>query len=191
MSYFIAVCMGIALSACCGFRIFLPLLLSAVGARLGWVPLQGDMLWLAGWPAIACFGTATALEIAAYYVPFIDNLLDTIAAPLAVAAGALLAFSVFPAGDVTPLWRWGIAILAGGSIAGTIQVGSGMLRLLSTKTTAGAGNAVVATGENLAAGGGSVAAMFLPVLTAAAMVMVAGWLTIKVFRRFFSGKNGK
>lgn len=183
--------MGIALSACCGFRVFLPLLLSSVAAHWGFIPLQPGMEWLAGWPAMACFATATVLEIGAYYIPFIDNLLDAVATPLAVGAGAVLAVSIFPTGEMEPLWRWGLGILAGGSLAGSIQIGSGILRLLSTKSTAGTGNAVVATGENFAALAGSVAGILVPVLAAAVLLILASWLSLRILGRGFSGKKPK
>ncbi len=186
-----AICMGIALSACCGFRIFLPLLVAALAGHWGLIPLQHDMAWLGSWPAIICFGTATVLEIAAYYIPVVDNVLDALAAPLAVGAGTLAAVSLFPAGEWEPLWRWVLAALAGGTLAGGIQLGSGLLRLLSTKTTAGAGNAAVATGENVAALGGSVGAVFVPVLTALLLLLLAAWLFFRVLKRIFSRKKDK
>ena len=186
---FLAIAMGIGLSACCGFRVFLPLLVAALAARAGILPVQEGMGWLGSWTAIICLGTATLLEILAYYIPFIDNLLDTIATPLAVGAGTLVAFSVFPTGDTEPMFRWGLALLAGGSLAGTIQIGSGLLRLLSTKTTAGMGNAAVATSENIAALGGSLASLWIPVVAALLLLLLCAWLVIRICRRVFLGKK--
>ncbi|MFT4022839.1 MAG: DUF4126 domain-containing protein [Flavihumibacter sp.] len=188
---FLAVAMGIGLSACCGFRVFLPLLVAAVAARSGLLPVQYGMEWLGSWTAIICLGTAMVLEILAYYIPFIDNILDAIATPLAVGAGTLVAFSVFPTGEMEPLYRWGMALLAGGSLAGTIQIGSGLLRLLSSKTTAGTGNGAVATGENMAALGGSLASLWVPVLAALVLLLLCAWLAVKICRRFFWPKTDK
>ncbi len=148
--------MGIGLSACAGFRVFIPMLAAAIAAHFNIINLPHNMQWLSGRPAIALFGTAAVAEVGAYYVPFIDNLLDTVATPLSVAAGTVLASSILPMQDLEPPLRWGIGLLAGGSAAGTIQLGTGLLRLLSSKATVGAGNAVVATGENAAAVSGSV-----------------------------------
>lgn len=187
---FLAVAMGIGLSACCGFRVFLPLLVAAVAARAGILPVQDGVAWLGSWTAIICLGTATVLEVLAYYIPFIDNILDTLATPLAVGAGTLAAFSVFPTGEMEPLFRWGLALLAGGSLAGTIQIGSGLLRLLSTKTTAGMGNAAVATGENMAALGGSIASLWIPAVAALLLLLLCAWLAIRICRRvFLAGKR--
>ena len=84
------IALGLALSACAGFRVFIPMLAAAIAGKFNIISL-GDMQWLGSYPAIICFGTAAIYEIAAYYIPFIDNILDTIATPLSVAAGTVLA----------------------------------------------------------------------------------------------------
>jgi hypothetical protein len=177
------IAMGIALSACAGFRVFLPMLAAALAAQFHIINLPADMQWLSSWPAIICLGTAAILEVGAYYIPFIDNLLDTIATPLSVAAGTMLAFSILPVSDQEPLIRWGMALLAGGSAAGTIQLGTGFLRLLSSKTTAGTGNAIVATSENAAATTGSVLSLLFPVVMAVLLICLIIWILIKLFSR--------
>jgi len=97
--------MGIGLSASAGFRVFVPLLVAGIGGRFGWVPLTEHFHWLGEWPALVCFGTATVIEIFAYYIPVVDNLLDTITTPLAILAGTLLATSVLPIDQ--ELWKRG------------------------------------------------------------------------------------
>lgn len=179
----IAVALGISLSACCGFRVFLPLLVTSIAMKAGWVPVAGAEAWMGTWAAILSFGLASVLEIGAYYIPVLDNLLDALATPLAIGAGSLLAASFLPVGDWDPLLRWGLGILAGGGMAGTIHAGTGAVRLLSTKTTAGAGNAVVATGEHLTAGIGSVLALLLPVLMAVLALLLVIFVIFRLFRR--------
>ncbi|MBK8088221.1 MAG: DUF4126 domain-containing protein [Chitinophagaceae bacterium] len=183
-----SVAMGIALSACCGFRVFVPMLGASLAAYLHWYHLPADMEWMGGLPALIGFGTAAVLEIAAYYIPFVDNLLDTIATPLAVAAGTVLA-AFLPIADFNPMLKWILAIIAGGGAAGTVQAGTGLLRLFSSKTTAGIGNAVVATGENAAAIGGTALTFVIPVVIAVLMVLLIGWIVMKVFGRIVKKKN--
>lgn len=182
-SFIPAIAMGIALSATAGFRVFVPMLAGALAARFGLINTPADMEWLGSWTAIIVFGTAALAEIAAYYVPFIDNVLDTIAAPLSVAAGTVLASSILPIGDQEPWVRWGVALLAGGSAAGTIQLGTGLLRLFSTKATVGTGNAVVSTGENAAAIGGSILSFVIPVVMAVLLVGLIVWIAVKLAGR--------
>ena len=177
------IAMGIALSATAGFRVFVPMLAAALAGHFNVISLPADMAWLSSWTSIICFATASIAEIGAYYIPFIDNLLDTIATPLSVAAGTLLAFSILPVSGQEPIVRWALAFLAGGSTAGTIQLGTGLLRLLSSKTTIGTGNVVVATTENAAALTGSALSLVVPVIVALLLLCLCTWIVIKLFKR--------
>ena len=183
------IALGIALSACCGFRVFIPLLAGALAGHFQFFSLPADMQWLASWPAIICFGTAAIAEIAAYYIPFIDNLLDTIAAPLSVAAGTVLATSFLPLTDLDPLLRWGTGLLAGGSSAGVIHIGAGLLRLFSSKATVGTGNAIVSTTENAAAISGSILSFIIPVIVAVVLLFLIVWIVVKLTRRLVLRKR--
>jgi hypothetical protein len=169
-----SIALGVGLSAAAGFRVFVPLLVAAVAGRLGILPLTGEFAWMGSWAALACFGTATVVEIAAYYLPFVDNLLDAINAPLVIAAGSLLATSVLPVDH--ELLRWVTGILIGGGSASVIHFGTALLRLASSKTTAGAGNAVLSTGEHVAAFGTAITTLFLPVLVALIVVALIAFI---------------
>jgi Domain of unknown function (DUF4126) len=184
-----AVALGIALSACCGFRIFIPMLAAAIAAYNHWFSFSADMQWLGSLPAIICFATAALIEIIAYYFPFLDNILDAIAAPLAIAAGTILAFAIIPLQDQGPMLRWVAALIAGGATAGTIHVGTGLLRLFSTKATLGTGNPVVATGENGIAVATSVLSFIIPVIVAVILLAVVCWIVYKGIRRLSTGKG--
>jgi len=184
-----SVALGIALSACCGFRIFIPMLAAAIAAYNHWFGFSADMQWLGTLPAIVCFATAAIIEIGAYYFPFLDNILDAIAAPLAVAAGTILAFAILPSGNSEPLLRWVTALVAGGATAGSIHIGTGLLRLFSTKATLGTGNPVVASGENVVAVSASILSFIVPVIVAAVLLLVVAWIIYKGFRRISSGKS--
>jgi len=183
----IAVAIGIGLSASCGFRVFVPMLVASIAAKLGIFPVQEGFQWLAGWPAMLCFGTATVVEILAYYIPFIDNLLDTITTPLAIGAGTLLVTSVLPIDS--DLLKWVTGFIVGGGAAATIQGGSVLTRLASTKLTAGTGNAVVATGEHAAAFGTSVLSLFIPLVMAVVVILVVTFIIMKFGKKLFIRKE--
>ncbi|HTN44743.1 MAG TPA: DUF4126 domain-containing protein [Flavipsychrobacter sp.] len=183
-----AAAMGIALSACCGFRVFIPMLIAGLSSRFHWFhwfQFTGSFLWLSTTPALVSLATAAVVEIAAYYIPFVDNILDAMATPLSMAAGALLATSVMPV--ETEWMKWTIGIIAGGGGAGLIASGTGLLRLLSSKVTLGSGNAVVATAENTAAITGSVMSLLLPVFMAAIFIILFFYLAKKTWTKFTSG----
>ena len=71
-----------------GFRVFVPLLIASFLGVMGWLPMASEgTSWIASWPAVIAFATATVLETAGYFIPWFDHLLDTVASPAAVIAG--------------------------------------------------------------------------------------------------------
>lgn len=164
MSIIVSLCIGLGLSASSGFRVFVPLLVANVAALSGIIPLAENMAWLGTWTAFACLATATVVEVVAYYIPWVDNILDTITTPTAVVAGTLLTAAVLT--GVDPVWQWGLGIIVGGGTAGVIQVGTSGVRLGSTATTGGIANPFLATIEHIVSLIGSTLAVFIPIITA-------------------------
>ena len=110
---------GLGLSAACGFRAFVPLLAASVAAQAGYLTLAPGFEWIGTSQALYAFATATLLEVLAYSIPLLDNLLDAIATPVAVIAGVLASAAVFA--DLPPFFRWSLAIIAGGAAAGMVR----------------------------------------------------------------------
>lgn len=156
------------------------MLLANVAAMSGWITPTEGFMWLATWPAFFALLTATIVEIGAYYIPFIDNLLDTIATPLSVIAGTLLTTSFVEI--ESPVLQWGLGLIVGGGTAGLVQAGTSLLRLASSKTTIGLGNPVVSTAENVASFGLSGIAIFLPVIALLLVVGLLWWLLRRIDR---------
>ena len=154
---------GIALSASCGFRVFVPPLIVSLASLLGFVDLGSSFAWMGTWQAAVAFGLAALLEIAAYYIPAVDNLLDTVAVPLSAVAGTVLTASLFT-GDIPPAVQWVLAAVAGGGTAVAVSSGTSAIRGASTVTTAGLGNGLVSTGELGASVGLSIVTLVLPLL---------------------------
>lgn len=162
LPYIISACIGIGLAAASGFRVFLPFFFVSLASYLGWIPVSDNFEWLSGLPALITTGVATVIEILAYYIPFVDNILDTIAVPLATIAGSLLFASQFI--ELGTFSQWSLALIAGGGTAATIASGFAGTRAASSATTAGIGNNVVATTETAGAGVMSALSLFLPVI---------------------------
>ncbi len=181
-----SIALGVGLAAAVGLRVFLPLLVLAIAAYGGVVPLSDSFQWLATLPAIAMLAVAAAVEIAAYYVPGVDNLLDTLATPAALIAGTIAAAAVMT--DVPPIVKWTTAVIAGGGAAGLTQGVTSLLRLKSTATTGGLGNPLVASGELGGAATLSLLAIFLPIV-ALVLVVLLVWLAVRLLRRLFSGRG--
>lgn len=176
-----AIALGIGLSASAGFRIFVPLLIAGLAGRFGFLPLDGSFEWMTTIPILIVFGVATIVEIGAYYIPVVDNLLDTIALPFSIAAGTILAASLIPA-DSESL-RWILGLIIGGGISGTIQGGKSVLRLVSTGTTGGLANPVFSTGENTAAVGIGLFTLLIPVLIGIAVLFLIYTIVRKLLFR--------
>lgn len=171
MDVLTSLALGVCLSAACGFRVFAPLLvLSAAGVTGHFTPAE-ELAWIATGPALMLFGTAALVEVAAYYIPWADNLLDALATPAAVVAGVLASASVL--GDFSPYLQWTLAAVAGGGAAGVAQASTVVVRGVSTATTGGAGNFVVATVENVLAVATSALALVVPLAVAAAGLVAA------------------
>ncbi len=179
MATLLSVCLGLGVAAACGFRIFVPFLMMNLASRAGYLTLGTDFEWIAGTPALITFSVATALEIGAYYIPGIDNLLDLVTTPAAVVAGIVASASVVTGMD--PYLKWTLAAIAGGSIAGAVQVTTVGLRQASLFGTGGLGNPVVSTAEAAGSVMTTVTAVLLPMFAVVAIVL--GLITMRRLRR--------
>ncbi len=174
MDTLLSIGIGIGLSAACGFRIFVPPLVMSIAALSGFLQLAPGFEWIGTYPALVAFAVATGIEIAAYYIPWVDNLLDTVSTPTAIAVGTWITAALVP--NSNPLLQWTLAVIAGGGSAGIIQTFMGMTRLSSTALTGGIGNSVVSTIESLGSVILSVLAVLVPFLAvglvAASLILI-------------------
>jgi len=181
MESFLSLLVGIGLSAACGFRVFVPLLVVSIASHTGHLHLSAGFEWMGSTAALIAFATATALEIAGYYVPWVDNLLDAIASPAAVIAGTLITASLVA--DMSPFLKWTLAVIAGGAVAGLVQGTTVLTRGASSAGTGGLANPILATAEL----GGSLITSFLslvvPVLVALAVGVLLCWGGWRLFYR--------
>ncbi len=177
------VSLGVGLAAAAGFRVFLPLLAMGLAVKAGYVPVSESFQWVATTPALLMLAVAAVIEIIAYYVPVLDNLLDGIASPTAIGAGIAMSYAVL--GDMPPMVKWTLAIIAGGGAAAATQGATTVLRGTSTLTTAGLGNPVIATFEIFGAILMSLLAIVFPyVAILAVLIFIAvAWSIIRRLRR--------
>lgn len=166
----LSICIGIGLSAACGFRVFIPLLIVSLAARSGHLTLAQGFAWIGSDYALLTFAVATVLEVVAYYVPWLDNLLDSLATPAAIVAGTIVTASLV--GNMDPYLKWTLAVIAGGGAAGLVQATTVVARGASTLTSGGLANPIIATAE---LGGSlfmSIISMLAPVL--AVLILIGG-----------------
>ena len=171
----LALCMGLGLAAASGFRVFLPPFLLSIAVRADAVDVDltnSSLEYFDSNVAVILLGVATIAELAAYYVPWVDNLLDSIASPAAIIAGTGMTAIVL--GGTDPVIQWALAIIAGGGVTAAVQGATVVTRGVSTAITAGIGNPVVSTGENIASLILSIMAIFLAPLAALfALILLA------------------
>ena len=176
MEIILALGLGITLSAASGFRLFLPLLALSLTTLYGDLELASSFSWLGTYPVAIALAIATVVEIIAYCIPVIDNLLDTIEIPVAVTIGTLLTAATLKDVNSLYLW-WGLSIIAGGGTAGIIATFTALTRLIFTGVTAGTGNFLVAITEALSSGVLSILALTILPL---AVAIVIGLLILAI-----------
>lgn len=178
--------MGIGLSAACGFRVFIPLLIMNLAAMGGQFHLSPEFAWIGTPYATLAFSTATIAEIVGYYIPWFDHILDIVATPAAIIAGTVTTASMVT--DLSPFLKWTLALIAGGGIAGLVQGTTVALRTKSSLSTGGAGNPVISTLELV----GSIIIALLAILVPALCIVLVGlfcFLVIRKAGRFIFGRR--
>lgn len=185
MENFLSVFLGLGLASAAGFRVFVPLLLTNIASLLGYYNFGPGLEWMGTYTALAVLVTATLAEIGGYYIPWVDNILDTIAMPASILAGTILATSFVKIDD--PTLKWALGLIVGGGAAGIVQAGTSLLRLGSTASTGGLANPIVATSENAFSIILSILSLLLPYL----MAGFAFLFLIYILKRLFAKKNLK
>ena len=185
LPYVISAFIGIGLAAATGFRVFLPMFAVSLASYMGWIPMNESFQWLSGLPTLITTGIATIVEILAYYIPFVDHLLDTMSIPLATVAGSVMFASQFA--EIGTFPQWALALIAGGGTAAAISSGFAGTRAASTATTGGLGNSVVATTETAGAGIMSILALAAPIIAfivAIILIIAVVFFGRKIWRKF-------
>ena len=181
METFSSILLGIGLSAATGFRIFIPFLVASIASLLGYLPLSSGFEWIGTYPALIAFGAATLFEILAFYIPWFDNILDTIATPAAFIAGGVLMVAVLS--GIPPLYKWALVIIAGSGAAGIVQTGTALTRFTSSTTTGGIANPVVSTGEAGLSFLISVLAILVPIAAFFILLFLLIFFARKIFQK--------
>ena len=183
----VGICMGIGLAAASGFRVFLPPFLLSIFVRSESVELDVSgtaFEYFDSDIAVVLLGAATIVEALAYYVPWVDNLLDSITSPAAVIAGSGMT-AILLEGNVDPVLQWSLAIIAGGGVSGVVQSATVVTRGASTMGTGGLGNPIVSTVENIASLIIALIAVMLPFVA----VFVVIILIVKILSKALSSKE--
>jgi len=172
---------SICLSAGCGLRVFTPFFILSLITYLfpELIPLNEDVAFISSLSAVILLGIASLLEILAFYIPWLDNILGAVTVPIAGFSGVAMGAIILA--DLPPALQWGLAILGGGGATGT-QLSTEYIRTFITAATAGFGNFIVSTVENIFALVLSILAIIAPIL---ALIL----LTVFLLLIFILGKK--
>ncbi|MGB5818330.1 MAG: DUF4126 domain-containing protein [Saonia sp.] len=176
----ISIFLGVGLAASVGFRVFLPLFALSLASYFNVWELNESWQWIGSTAALIALGVASLVEIFAYFIPWVDNLLDSIAIPLAAIAGT--AVMVSTVADLDPVITWSLAIIAGGGTATAIKGAGATSRLASTTTTGGLANPLVSAVETGTAVVVTTASIFAPVLAAIMVIIILG-IIFSIYRK--------
>ena len=184
----IAASTGLGLAAASGFRVFLPPFLMAVWLRLGFldVNIEGsEFEAFSSDVSILLLGVASLSEIMAYKIPWMDNMLDSLATPWAGLAGIYLVAVSLEGAD--PSVQWALAIIAGGGASLSIQSATVAGRGLSSMFTLGLANPFFSLIEDIA----SVLLIFIALLAPLAALFASVILIFVIFRRKIQDHNSR
>ncbi|VAW10400.1 FIG00652041: hypothetical protein [hydrothermal vent metagenome] len=176
----ISLFLGLGLAASVGFRVFLPLFALSLATYFNVWELNESWQWIGSVAALITLGVATIVEIFAYFIPWVDNVLDGMAVPLAAIAGTAVMVSTVAGLD--PVVTWSLAIIAGGGTATAIKGAGATTRLASTATTGGVANPIVSVVETGTAVVVTTASIFAPFL-AAVLVIIILFIIFRIYRK--------
>ena len=176
----LSIFLGIGLAASAGFRVFLPLFALSLAAYTGLWDLNPSWEWVGSLSALITLGVATLAEIFAYFIPWVDNLLDSLSLPLAALAGTAVMVSTLTGMD--PVITWSLAIIAGGGTATAIKGAAAGSRLTSSFSTGGLANPAISAVETAAAATLSLASILVPVLAVFLVILILAFV-FRIYRK--------
>jgi hypothetical protein len=169
------------LSASAGLNAYIPLLVVSLLAKFtDLIALSKPWDALTSWWTIGVLAVLVLVEAVADKVPAVDHVNDTIQTFIRPTAGAIVfAASAGSVTEVSPV----LSLICGLLVAGTVHtVKSVAVRPLITASTAGMGDPIVSTAEDVVATLISVLSVVLPVLMLIVLVLLI-WAFISLIRR--------
>jgi hypothetical protein len=187
MEYALSIVIGIALSATAGFRVFVPFLVISAANLAGWLELTDSFAWIGTYPALVAFAVATVVEILAYFIPWVDNVLNAISVPASLVAGTVLTYAFIS--DMGPGLAWFISVIAGGGASLLTRAASNVAHAASTTTTGGTANPVLSFFESLGTFLMSIITIIAPFVAAILLLLILYW-AVGMYRRLRARRTG-
>jgi len=171
---------GFGLSAASGLNAYIPLLVVGLTARFtNWIKLSAPFDLLANEWVIAVLVLLLAVEFFADKIPLVDHVNDIIQTFVRPTAGAILfASEAHVITDIHPV----LALILGLLVAFSVHATKAAARPLVTISTAGLGNPVVSTLEDIVSFGLTVLAIVAPVFVGVVLAFLL-YIAYRVWTR--------
>lgn len=153
---------GFGLAGAAGLNAYIPLLILGIASRLGYADLQAPYDLLGSNVGLGVLALLLLVEVLADKVPGIDHANDLINTVVRPAAGGVLALANSGVGTPHP----GFLLLLGIITAGGVHATKATARPLVTATTAGLGNPIISTIEDVVSFGMAILALIAPIVVA-------------------------
>ncbi len=180
MEIILSLLIGIGLSATSGFRVFVPLLIMNIASLSGHLELSSGFQWIGSYPALVILVVATVIEILAYFIPYLDNILSIVSSPISVIAGIIITASVVT--GMSPLLTWTLAVIAGGGSSLAGKVTSNIVHTGSTSITGGSVNPAVSFIETVITTVMALLSVLFPLLVIL-FVGAIGYILVKMMKK--------
>jgi uncharacterized protein DUF4126 len=180
----IGIFQAFGLSASAGLNAYIPLLIVAIAGKLNWITLNKPFDALTTWWAIGVLIVLLIIETVADKVPAVDTINDIINTVIRPAAGAVLfAANANVITEMSPV----VSIILGLLVAGSVHVAKATARPVVTATTAGIGNPIVSTIEDVISAFTSLIAVLIPwlvvLICCTGIVLYLWWRFSRLERR--------
>jgi hypothetical protein len=175
---------GVGLAASVGLRISFPILIVSIFSYSGYITLSTYFVWLGTLPALIVLIIIATIDTLAFYIVWLDNLLDAIEHPVSILVGILITGAVIT--EFNPYLKWLMALIIGGGIAGTINAATGLLRLKISTETDGKRNFAFSTLEILGSIGLAIISIFLPFIAGLISAIALIYFSFVIKKKFLS-----
>ena len=193
MEWFSTLSLALGTAWTSGINLYATVTVLGLLQKFGWTHLPGGLDVLDNWWIIGIAGFLYAVEFFADKIPYLDSVWDVIHTFIRVPAGALMAYAATNQTDNSVM---AMATLLGGGLALGSHGTKTALRAGANLSPEPVSNWILSIVEDIIAFGGTLLAVFAPVLIAIVLVVFVilfGWFAPKVFRairRIFSAVRG-
>ena len=178
MDLYSTIISGFGLSAPAGLNAWIPLLVTSLSAKIGWIKLNAPFDVLGETWVLLVLLLLVTVELFVDKIPAVDTINDIIQTLIRPTAGGILfAAQAGMIGNLDPTVAFVLGLMSAGAVHAVKSLG----RPLVTTFTGGIFNPIVSMVEDIISGITAVLALIVPLLAAFLMLLllgIAGWAVL-------------